>query len=60
MGGEDISDSNLQRTPVNSSTAVTNARLSPLHRLSVGPFSLSTTPLPLHQPGVRHKRDWFE
>ena len=37
-------------------TAVTIARIATLHGLPVGPFSLSTTPVPLHKPRARHER----
>ena len=39
-----------------SSSAVTNARFSSLHGLTVGPVSLSTTPVPLRKPRARHER----
>lgn len=35
---------------------MTNARFAPLLGLSVGPFSLSTTPAPLRKPRARHER----
>jgi len=34
---------------------VTNARIAALHGLPVGPFSLSTTPVPLRKPHARHE-----
>ena len=35
--------------------AVTNARFASLHGLPVGPFPLSTTPVPLRKPRARHE-----
>jgi hypothetical protein len=37
--------------------AVTNARFVSLHGLSVAPFPLSTTPVPLLKPRARHERN---
>ena len=37
-------------------TAVTIARIATLHGLPVGPFSLSTTPVPIRKPRARHER----
>src|SRR5947208_3635816 len=39
----------------NTLTAVTIARIAAFHRLPVAPFSLSTAPVPLHKPRVRHE-----
>jgi len=37
---------------------VTNARFASLHGLTVGPFSLSTTPVSLRKPRARHELAW--
>ncbi len=34
---------------------VTNTRLASLHGLTVGPVSLSTTPVPFRKPRARHE-----
>jgi len=39
--------------------AVTNARFASLHGLTVGPFSLSTTPVSLRKPRARHERKCY-
>jgi len=41
-------------------TAVTIARIATLHGLPVGPFSLSTTPVPLRKQRDRHELHPFE
>ena len=53
----DIPDPMHSQSFANRGTAVTNTRLSPLQRLTVGPFSLSTTPLvSLHCSGSAARR----
>ena len=38
--------------------AVTNARFTSLHGLSVAPFPPSTVPVPLRKPRARHELAW--
>ena len=48
--------SHCRKRTVAQKFAVTNARFASLHGLPVGPFSLSTPPVPLRKSRARHER----